>query len=808
MPKHQWSQAAHRNATPDVPRPALAAWQTLESERIQWEGQVLIVGQEADLPALLVITGKRLALIANNEIALEFPLAWMRPEPKLAAENGIRLFISPDGNDQISQPMLLRAKDGRAAAAEIGAVLTGRTFNSRAENSAMHIPEWKDRVGASPSVALPQLNDDATPARPVQKAAWPPAETKGVSSTTKPTSKPKPSANTAPWRVGSDVPKPAPVPTDASRAARLLGTSRDGYTVSEAPAPARGANVVPQSERKHRLPMWLLNLSVVVLLLAGFGYAAADRGYGLSDVRGLVPGNIAEMVGWDDTANENDVALAPGQDDDVEEAPAEEPETPIREGGDNTLLGVKNTTKPTETPTEEVANTNVDNGSDPMDSIGGSSGDLPITESVATTPDPTEEPAETEEVVETEVATEEATEVVTEEATEEATEVVTEEATEEATEAVTEVPTEIATETQIAPLPGDEGVPATAEPTEEATEVPTEEAVETEIATEEVVEEATASVDPTVPQPTEAPAPTVAPTQTVVIEQPASVAEGEVPNQEFQAGGIRYSIDAVKAGATIDELPQINNIGQTWVVVTLTGANTSEAEQEFSMGNFSLIADGNAIPLDTGTGWVNSLLGNDPAYGNTDSATWAAGEQHQFTLTFLAPANVSSLTLVTGDQQIALDPAITNSVGLNEVARDEAPAATVTGTVVEVIDGQTIVVDVDGEQITVRYLGIDVPTGDACYANEATAANAELVEGQTVSLERQSVDTTARGLWVRDVWVTGADGTQVLVSQALVSQGVASSDVSEPNSRYAGWLGSTQQAAEDNATGLWGNCGN
>ena len=66
MPKHQWSQAAHRNATPDVPRPALAAWQTLESERIQWEGQVLIVGQEADLPALLVITGKRLALIANN----------------------------------------------------------------------------------------------------------------------------------------------------------------------------------------------------------------------------------------------------------------------------------------------------------------------------------------------------------------------------------------------------------------------------------------------------------------------------------------------------------------------------------------------------------------------------------------------------------------------------------------------------------------------------------------------------------------------------------------------------------------------
>jgi endonuclease YncB( thermonuclease family) len=116
-------------------------------------------------------------------------------------------------------------------------------------------------------------------------------------------------------------------------------------------------------------------------------------------------------------------------------------------------------------------------------------------------------------------------------------------------------------------------------------------------------------------------------------------------------------------------------------------------------------------------------------------------------------------------------------------------------------------VDVDGEQITVRYLGIDAPTGDACYAAEATAANAGLVEGQTVTLERQSVDTNARGVWVRDVWVTNADGNQVLVSQALVSQGAATSNVSEPNSRYAGWLNSTEQGAQQNGTGLWGICG-
>ncbi len=798
MPQgRQWSSAAHRSTTPEVPRPAAAIWQSLEAERIRWEGQVLIVGQEADLPALLVITGKRLALIANNEIALEFPLEWMRPQPKLAAENGIRLFISPDTTSQVAQPMLLRARAGRAAAMEIAAVLTGRTFNSRNADTPMHIPAWKERVGAAPSVALPQLADDVAPAKPVKKAAWPPTETNGVAAPRKPLdadTRPKPSAATAPWRVGSNVPKPSPVPTDTSRAARLLGTSRDGYTISDAPTPVRGTTAPQPEERKHRLPMWLLNVAVVALLVAGFGYVAVERGYGLNDMRGIVPGNVAGLLGMDDPDATEEVAEAPRQ-----AAPVPTEKT-ILQGGDNTLTAAKSTAEPTETPEEVVEaeptrTAPVVDSTNAMDSIGGSNGKLPIASSTASTAEATEAAEETEVATEAPVETEIATEAPVE--TEVATEapVETEPATEEPVE------TEIATEEPV------ETEAATEAPVE--TEVATEAPVETPtaVATEDPEPTAEATIDPTVPQPTETPIPTPQPTQTVVLEQPASVADGSVPNQEFQQGGIRYSIDAVAAGAGIEELPEINNIGQTWVIVTLTGANTSNVEQQFSMGNFTLLADGTAIPLDQGTGWVSSLLGNDPAYGATDSATWAPGEKHQFTLTFLAPANASNLVLVAGDQQIALDPAITSSGGLKEVSRDEAPAAVITGTVVDVVDAQTIVVDVDGEQITVRYLGIDAPVGDACYAAEATAANAELVEGQTVTLERQSVDTNARGLWVRDVWVTDGEGNQVLVSQALVSQGAATSKVSEPNSRYAGWLESTEQGAQQNGTGLWGTCG-
>ena len=755
MPQDQRSSVSRNHSTPEVPRPTLAIWQSLESERIRWEGQVQIVGQEGDLPALLVITGKRLALIANNEIALDFPLGWMRPAPKLMAENGVRLYISPNGESQIAQPMLLRAKAGRAAAAEIAAVLTGRTFASRSATSPMHIPEWKDRVGASASVALPQLKDEATSRTSRPKAAWPPLETSGVSShsTPKAASRPKPSANIAPWRVGSDVPEPRPVPANTSRAARLLGTSEDGFTVTDQTRKAGDIPVQPASERKHKMPMWLLNLAVVAMVLAGFGYVAVDRGYDADDLKALVPGNVAGYLGIDKPTNNGEVALAP------EDAGTKD--TPIQQGGDNRLLPVKDTTvEPTNEPEPEVTveAAAVDAGEDGMDSIGGSSGQLPVSESVFDTANGTvEAPIETEETIEEPVVTEE---VAEEDPIE--TEVVVEE-----------------------------------EPVE------TEEAV----ATEEVRDPVDPTIDPTAVDETPVtPEPTVAPTQTVTIEQPASVADGTVPNQEFQQGGIRYSIDAINTGAAIDALPEINVIDGTWVVITLTGANTGSADQLFDMNGFVLMADGNAIPLDLGTAWVNGLLGNDPAYGNADTSTWAPGEQHRFTLVYRAPANVTNLSLVAGDQQIALDAAITNSVGLREVATDQAPAATVTGTVTEVIDGQTIVVDVDGELITVRYLGMDAPTGEACFASESTLINAELVEGAEVTMERQSVDTNARGVWVRDVWVTDNSGNQVLVSQALVSQGAATSKVSEPNSRYAGWLGSTEQEAETNGTGLWSLC--
>ncbi len=336
------------------------------------------------------------------------------------------------------------------------------------------------------------------------------------------------------------------------------------------------------------------------------------------------------------------------------------------------------------------------------------------------------------------------------------------------------------------------------QPTEVATEEPT--IAPTEEATQAPTEEPTT-------EPTEAAteAPTEAPT---APGQEASVLPETTPEQAVVADGFRYTIEGASVGATVPELPQINSVagyGQ-WVVLDVYAQNMSGEKQVFEMTDFVLYADGTELQLDSGTAWVNGLMGNVPAYGPTDAIQWAPGESHMVTLVFLAPADATSLVLQAGSELIDVSPAIENPAPLmSEGPRVESDL--LQGTVVDVIDGETIVVEIDGVQTTVRYLSLDVPTGDACYAGEATEANRALVAGQTVTIERQSTDVDARGNLVRDVWVTNDAGQPVLVSQQLIAEGAAQADISEPNTRFAGWLQQTEAEAEAQGAGLWSACG-
>ena len=131
--------------------------------------------------------------------------------------------------------------------------------------------------------------------------------------------------------------------------------------------------------------------------------------------------------------------------------------------------------------------------------------------------------------------------------------------------------------------------------------------------------------------------------------------------------------------------------------------------------------------------------------------------------------------------------------------------------VMSVTDGDTIRVDIDGEEYPLRYIGIDAPEPDATdptikrWADAATDANRALVEGREVYLERDVSDIDQFGRLLRDVWFIGPNGDYVLVNLELVRRGFAQVTTIAPDEKYARLLTEAQDSARTASLGLWAN---
>ncbi|MBI1885821.1 MAG: thermonuclease family protein [Chloroflexi bacterium] len=124
-----------------------------------------------------------------------------------------------------------------------------------------------------------------------------------------------------------------------------------------------------------------------------------------------------------------------------------------------------------------------------------------------------------------------------------------------------------------------------------------------------------------------------------------------------------------------------------------------------------------------------------------------------------------------------------------------------------VIDGDTIEVSIKGRLYKVRYTGIDTPeTVDPrrpvqCFGREASERNRELVEGETVGLEKDISETDHFGRLLRYVWVGGR-----MVNALLVKGGFATAATYPPDVKYADLFLQLQRKARDAGRGLWGAC--
>jgi micrococcal nuclease len=132
------------------------------------------------------------------------------------------------------------------------------------------------------------------------------------------------------------------------------------------------------------------------------------------------------------------------------------------------------------------------------------------------------------------------------------------------------------------------------------------------------------------------------------------------------------------------------------------------------------------------------------------------------------------------------------------------------GTVVEVIDGDTVDVRVAGRTERVRLLGIDTPESVdpdrpvECHGPEAAALTSELLPpGTAVVLERDEEARDRYGRLLAYVFRT-ADG--LFVNEAIVAAGEAETLSIAPNDAYAGRLAAAAAAARAAGAGLWGGC--
>lgn len=130
--------------------------------------------------------------------------------------------------------------------------------------------------------------------------------------------------------------------------------------------------------------------------------------------------------------------------------------------------------------------------------------------------------------------------------------------------------------------------------------------------------------------------------------------------------------------------------------------------------------------------------------------------------------------------------------------------------VVRVVDGDTIVATIAGQETTVRLIGIDTPetvkpnTPVQCWGPEASAFTKSLLpEGAAVRIER---DAEARDAYDRLLGYVyrAADGT--FVNLAIVAGGYARVLTIAPNTAHKAEFVRAATEAEAAGLGLWSAC--
>lgn len=124
--------------------------------------------------------------------------------------------------------------------------------------------------------------------------------------------------------------------------------------------------------------------------------------------------------------------------------------------------------------------------------------------------------------------------------------------------------------------------------------------------------------------------------------------------------------------------------------------------------------------------------------------------------------------------------------------------------VAQVVDGNTIIVTLNGAAATVKLIGVNAPALNACGGAAARTALANLLAGQVdVILEKDAADADASGALLRYVYLRDAR----MANEEVIAAGAARAITQLPNTKHQLALNDMEAAARKAMRGGWRTCG-
>ena len=166
------------------------------------------------------------------------------------------------------------------------------------------------------------------------------------------------------------------------------------------------------------------------------------------------------------------------------------------------------------------------------------------------------------------------------------------------------------------------------------------------------------------------------------------------------------------------------------------------------------------------------------------------------------PAPSDNITQASPLPTPASAPASTQAVPVSTGAACIPANPPQTGKVLDILDGDTIKVMIEGKTYIVRYIGINAPEfikSKEFYSTEATRANSKLVFAKDITLIMATTNADPSGRLLRYVKVG-----DIFVNLELVTHGYARAESSPPDTACDATFKTAENQASGAKIGIWG----